>query len=274
MVEDLSEGLEIVDASFWSSDDTFVHFSDRTRAEMWLRSCKGNSLLMQRLRSVLVRTDHAIFRMSDQAVIQLIAWRLAAGQLLIRRRHAGLLTIPSAFHSSVDPQERREMSGYFTMMKYVLRSRSLEHLEDLVGFRRGRLSSNGLLIYRFLRLPDTSEFEVSGYSVTAKHVWDKDEAPKRAAELAAVADYHRNTNVPTFDEIQKRNAVQSMTLSGDNMLVKLYPADWQPIDDTDQGYPPGQGIPQWRLTDAKSRKVIPGKLLLNISAGAALPWAE
>ena len=100
--------------------------------------------------------------------------------------------------------------------------------------------------------------------------WRAEVAPKRAADLAAVAAYHRNTKVPSFDEIQRRNALESMSLTGGNMLVKVYPVDWQKFDDTPAGYRVGSGIYQWRLKD---NIMISGALLARLNPGGLVPTA-
>jgi hypothetical protein len=167
------------------------------------------------------------------------------------------------------------MSGYFMMLKHILRARTVTHLEDLAGYRRGRLSAKGMVIYRFLRVPEINEFEVRGSTITPKHKWDAEDAKIREAELARVAPYHRNTKSPSFDEIQRKNARETMGVSGDNTLVKIYPLDWQQVDDHPEGYPPGLGIPQWRLTDEVSQAhSLLGLLLFRIGPDAPLPWAE
>ncbi len=160
------------------------------------------------------------------------------------------------------------MTGYFTLFKF-LRGQSLTELERRVGYRHGRLSSKGALIYKFFRLPQVSEFEVRGTSIWTEDTWKTEVAPKRAADLAAVAAYHKNTNVPSFDEVQRRNALESMSLNGSNMVVKLYPVDWQELDETPAGYRVGSGIYQWRL---KKDTMISGALLLRSSPGDSVPW--
>jgi len=170
---------------------------------------------------------------------------------------------------TVEAPATRRMSGYFTLFGF-LRGQSLTQLERRIGYREGRLSSKGALIYKFLRLPQISEFEVRGMSTLTDDRWRAEVAPKRAADLAAVAAYHRNTKVPSFDEIQRRNALESMSLTGGNMLVKVYPVDWQKFDDTPAGYRVGSGIYQWRLKD---NIMISGALLARLNPGGLVPTA-
>jgi len=162
----------------------------------------------------------------------------------------------------------RRMTGYFTLFKWV-RGQSLAELDRRIGYRHGRISSKGALIYRFLLLPNISEFEVRGTSIWTEQRWQAEVEPERKADLTAVAAYHRNTKVPSFDEVQRRNALESMSLTGGNMAVKIYPLDWQEIDDKPTGYHPGTGLSQWRLTDNAR---IYGALLFTLSQGDTVPW--
>lgn len=261
-----------------SAADAYLNLHDRSAAEVFLRQFKGDYTKMSQLRGALADSEPSLWRMTDDHVIALLASQLARGHLLIKdpNRRSFLGTLVGAKTSSEpEPAPRRPMSGYFMMLKYILRARSFEQLEDLAGYRRGRLSAKGALIYRFLRVPEITEFEVRGSTITPKHKWDAEDAKIREAELAKVAAYHRVTKVPSFDEIQRRNARETMDVSGDNTLVKIYPLDWQPVDDKPEGYPPGHGIPQWRLTDDTSRThAISGALLFRISPGKPLPWVE
>ena len=269
--------LELVRSRHRSSADVYVDLHDRAAAALLLQPLKGDYLMMSRLRTLLAETECLLFRRSDDEVINMLAAQLATGQLLMKdpdqRPEAGATAGRTTAVSQ--PPVQRPTTGYFTMLKYILRARSFEHLEDLTGYRRGRLSAKGLLIYRFLRLPEISEFEVRGSTITPEQKWNAEDRKTREAELAKTAAYHQNTKVPSFDEIQKRNARSTMAVAGDNTLVKLYPLDSQPIDATEEGYPPGHGIPQWRLTDdVKRNGSIVGTLLFRIDPSGPLPWVE
>jgi hypothetical protein len=169
---------------------------------------------------------------------------------------------------AVAPASRRDLTRYFTLFSF-LRGQTLQELENRIGYRSGRLSSQGALIYKFVRLPEPSEFEVRGTSIWTQEAWQKDVAPKRAADLAASAPYHKATRVPSSDDFQKRNARESMSLIGGHMIVKRYPVDWQPIDETSAGYRHGSGIYQWRLREGVK---IPGKLLVAVAPNDNVPW--
>jgi hypothetical protein len=158
------------------------------------------------------------------------------------------------------------MSGYFTQFKWI-RGQPLAELERRIGYRERRLTSKGALIYRFLRLPQTSEFEVRGTTIWTEQRWQIEVAPRRVKELAESAAYHKNTRVPSADEVQKRNGLASMSLAGDNMLVKVYPLDRQDIGNADS-YRNGSGIYQWWLAPTAG---IHGKLLYILRPGESVP---
>jgi hypothetical protein len=106
----------------------------------------------------------------------------------------------------------------------------------------GRLSGKGAWLYKFLRIPNEHEFELRGATIWTEQCWQSEVAPQRAADLTAEEAYHKNTRVPSFEEVQLGNARSSMALTGGNLPVKLYPLDWKPIDDTAAGYRRGSGI--------------------------------
>lgn len=266
--------IEIVRSSRRSTTDVYFDLNDRTAAELILRQFKGDCSEMGQLRAALAETEPFLFGRSDDDVIAMLASQLVSGQLLLKDPNGRSTQRGATADGTLavsEPSAQRPMSGYFTLLKYVLRARSLEHLEELAGYRRGRLSAKGLLIYRFLRVPEITEFEVRGSTITPEHKWNAEDAKVRLAELAKVAAYHRNTGVPSFDEIQRKNARETMDVSGDNTPVKLYPLD--SLDS--EVYPPGHGIPQWRLTDEVKRKgSVPGVLLFRIDPLSPLPWVE
>ncbi len=255
-----------------------IDVADRHSAQAWLRQFKGDCFIMAKMRAIAAETQPFMCFRSDEDVIEMLSWRLASHELLLKKcdwpphstKPDSTKPTSGLADSSPEPAAQLRMSGYFTMLKFVLRARSLEHLEKLVGYPPALLSSKGLLIYRFLRLPEINEFEVCGYSNTPKQKWDKEDRERREAELGKVAAYHRNFKVPSFDEIQRGEARKSMALSGDNTLVKLYPNA-----STEEVYPSGEGIAQWRLTEeVKQKGSILGQLLFRVDPGKTLPWVD
>ena len=162
------------------------------------------------------------------------------------------------------------MTGYFTLYKF-LRGQPMRELEIRLGFRPGRLTSKGALVYRFLRLPMLQEFDLRGFTIWTEQSWQSEVAPERSSILARSALYHQNhPNVPDSDKVQKRNALASMALSGPNLLVKLVPVEFiESVDGSADGYQHGSGIPQWRLNE---KATIEGELLFNLAARDSVPW--
>jgi hypothetical protein len=120
-----------------------------------------------------------------------------------------------------------QVSGYVTKDKFI-RGRAIVDIERTLGFHNGRFRG-GIVVIRLDRLPTLSQFELAGYSMTAEH------------RFAAPSDLN-------IDKL-KQLALESWSLIGVERLVKVRPntehdlnlaPDWQ--------YPPGLGVPQWKLT--------------------------
>lgn len=243
--------------------DVYVNLSDRNSAEVFLGQFRTNCIIMSQLRALLAETEFSLPQRSDNEVIQMLSSLLATGILLVkeqRRPHLGI---------------EKPMTGYFTMLKYLLRARTVEQLEAILGYRRGRISARGAFIYQFLRVPELNEFEVAGSTITPQKTpdgkgWDQVDLPARKAALAQVAPYHQNFKVPTFDEIQKKKVLDTMWVEGDNILVKTYPIE--DLGEEKETYPPGSGVAQWRLIRKENGEPITGTLLYHIPAGGPLPW--
>lgn len=124
-----------------------------------------------------------------------------------------------------------KVTGYVTQDKYLV-GRSLGTLERYLGFHEGRLA-HGATFVRLDRLPTSDEFELAAYSMTAAH---RHVMPS-------------GLNVSKL----KALAMSRWTLSGPDRLVKVLATIRH--DDTmsnDDQYPPGSGVPQWRLLPDRS----------------------
>jgi len=138
-------------------------------------------------------------------------------------------------------------------------------MELLLGYRTGRLSTLGAAVYAFMRVPENWEFEVAGYtnvsggmSISADWV---------AADRKAAA-YYAKTGVRSSETVLKDNARASMTIYGENRLIKVKPL----LDDPLDTYPPGHGIPQWRVSkEAAAKGTLQGELLQVIQQGESYP---
>ena len=156
------------------------------------------------------------------------------------------------------------ITGFFTCQGSLHR-RTLSELELLLGYRTGRLSTSGAAVYAFTRVPETWEFEVAGYTNVSGGM--KVDESWVAADKAA-ARYHERFPIPNSQAKLKNNARATMTIHGSNCLVKLKPLLWDPADT----YPPGRGIPQWRVSDDAARQqTLVGRLLFELKPGAAYP---
>jgi hypothetical protein len=119
-----------------------------------------------------------------------------------------------------------DVRGYVTQDKYLI-GRDLAEIERLLGFHVGRLAL-GASFVKPNTLPGREDFELAAYSMTASH---------------------RFAMPPNLD-LDKLKAIASSrwSLSGGDRLVKVYPAvGHNPTMAADDQYPPGAGVPQWRL---------------------------
>jgi hypothetical protein len=156
------------------------------------------------------------------------------------------------------------LRGFFTAEKW-LQGKTLSEMEALIGYRAGRLSTLGASVYRFTRVPENWEFEVAGYTnVSGGLAMD----PAWVAQDRLAAAYHAKTGVPNAETRLKNNARASMSVSGPNRLIKVKPL----LDDPLDTYPPGRGIPQWRVSElAAQRGTLRGELLLVLKPGDRYP---
>lgn len=156
------------------------------------------------------------------------------------------------------------LRGFFTSQKWVS-GKSLSELEGLIGYRPGRLGSQGASVYAFNRVPENWEFDVKGYTNVSGGM---NIDPKWLAADAAAAGYYAKTGMRSSETVLKDNARASMTVTGPNRLIKIKPI----LDDPSDPYPPGMGIPQWRVSDQAAQKgTLHGDLLFLIKPGNVYP---
>lgn len=128
-----------------------------------------------------------------------------------------------------------QRAGFISKEKN-LKGCSLGEIENRLGFHSGRLR-NGAFILKPLFLPNSTDFVLRGYSQVADH----------------------KHKVPTgLDENKiKQIAMDSWSLNGPDSLVKVVPiTDHDSNMDDDAQYPPGSGVPQWKLVKPIGFKVI------------------
>jgi hypothetical protein len=134
------------------------------------------------------------------------------------------------------------LSGYFTSLNY-LQGKTLAEIERLVGYDAGRLKQ-GAWFATPITLPGINDFDLAGYSQVADH---------RAK--AQYGDMNKPANKSEQDAfiIKKKNAMSQWSLIGAQRLVKVIPMtghSYQMSDDYQ--YPPGAGIPQWKVKRERS----------------------
>jgi hypothetical protein len=82
------------------------------------------------------------------------------------------------------------------------------------------------------------------------------------------APYYAKTGMRSSETVLKDNARASMTIYGENRLIKVKPL----LDDLLDTYPPGRGIPQWRVSkEAAEKGTLQGDLLRVIQPGQNYP---
>jgi len=129
------------------------------------------------------------------------------------------------------------VTGFVTQRKY-LSGKTLEEMERILGFSKKRFG-NGVIVVALQRMPEEKEFELAGYSQVAGH----HTADQFGSDLQTRYDMGQLTKV-----LQQ----QVWSLSGSNQLVKvlvnLRHSNEMEMN-KDYYYPPGSGIPQWKIKD-------------------------
>jgi hypothetical protein len=131
-----------------------------------------------------------------------------------------------------------ERGGFVTQAKFI-KGRSLAEVENLLGFHKGRLDK-GMYVACLApgqSLPVAADFELRGYSQIADHRWG---------------------GTGNYDvAVLKKIATNAWEESGANGLVKVFPVVGHDSRmKADDQYPPGGGIPQWKLVKGLTFKIV------------------
>jgi hypothetical protein len=128
-----------------------------------------------------------------------------------------------------------QVSGFVTLKKFIV-GRNLEQIESLLGFHQGRLKM-GATFAELQYTPSSAEFELAGYSQVADHRFD------------------RNA-LNGFDMSKLKNMVSDVWSQPGEKLVKIIATTRHDVSmSNDDQYPPGQGVPQWKLVNPKPATV-------------------
>jgi hypothetical protein len=116
--------------------------------------------------------------------------------------------------------------GCFTQDKFIA-GRSLEEIEKILGFAKGRLSAGGVVV-ALIQLPQKGQFRVGGYTNVS---------------------LDRFKMSPDLDpNVLEKNAMQQWELKGRNRLVKVVPTvPHDPSVPSHIQYPHAYGAPQWEV---------------------------
>ena len=153
------------------------------------------------------------------------------------------------------------MTGYCTHA-FLLRGKSLNELEDLVGFRRGRLAG-GATIYFLEALPVPDDIQLAGYTyfsdgaVQGHKLAPADRDPFRMESLLRTEMGWTDAQIRAY---KQRMIGTKIVISGHERLAKLDPVT---PHSASEEYPPGKGIFQVRVV-----RPLSFKLKANIAPGA------
>jgi hypothetical protein len=146
-----------------------------------------------------------------------------------------------------------DVYGFITQEKF-LRGKSLSELEDLLGFQKGRLA-DGAIILALKQLPAAEQFDFGGYTQVADHHFKEqfgNSSLTKKAQGETESDHKarigkvKNTIIKTvWAETGPERLIKVKAVTPHNNNIQ-----------SDEQYPPGQGIPQWKLTAGIPARVV------------------
>jgi hypothetical protein len=146
-----------------------------------------------------------------------------------------------------------EAYGFVTQEKFI-RDKSLAEIERILGFQSGRFLK-GVAIYALTQLPKPSQFQFAGYTQVADH---------RLAQAYGNTSLSAPAKGESRQDFDKRilkiktNIISNVwATAGSDRLVKLRPLiEHNQNMSSDEQYPPGAGVPQWKLIDGVSARLV------------------
>lgn len=131
-----------------------------------------------------------------------------------------------------------KIKGCITQEHYI-KGKTVSEMERILGFEKGRFQ-NGITVLALIQMPEAHQFDLLGYSQVAGHKFNN-------ASL-------KGMDVKKLKEMVVKEA---FTLAGVKRLVKVIPnTPHNHLVDNDIQYPPGLGVPQWKLTGKVSARVV------------------
>ncbi len=146
--------------------------------------------------------------------------------------------------------EIQHRSGYFTKGLY-LRSQPEAEVERRIGYRPGRLRQGWWLMF-LIEMPTVDQFEYRGYSHLSDgkiegHLPQNRHAPTTEDRLRASGA--NLTGTPYQVRGLKQNTIAGVfRLAGPERIAKVLPVAPAQGDPNIPDYPPGNGFPQFALT--------------------------
>lgn len=115
----------------------------------------------------------------------------------------------------------------------------MPELESILGFHKDRLKA-GVVIAALMQSPATNQFELLAYTQVAGHKINDDS--------------FKSLDVNKLKEMVRK---ETFTTVGVNRLVKVMPnTPHAEHMENDEQYPPGLGVPQWKLTSKINAEVV------------------
>ena len=135
--------------------------------------------------------------------------------------------------------QKLKIDGCITK-EICISGRKLSEIERILGFHRNRLEK-GMVVLALTRKPKADEFNFGGYTQVAGHRYEENYGGVELDVLKAKENIIRNV----------------FKTHGPNRLIKVLPNIRHDIAmSDDHQYPPGLGVPQWKLEDPIEMKVV------------------
>ena len=138
-----------------------------------------------------------------------------------------------------------DVYGFITQEKF-LRNKSLAELERLLGFQTGRLAQGAIISY-LKQLPSAEQFDFAGYTQVADQHFKEQFGNHSAIQKPDKGESEKDFNARILRI--KNNIIQKIWAeTGPERLVKVKAVTPHSNNITlDEQYPPGDGVPQWKL---------------------------